>query len=592
MSQLLPVLADLGSASVRAFWLPVLAWTGLAVLVEGIVRLARTGASFGQAVRGALVALLPASLVVPRVLARWVPSVRPDSQPVAETPLLPARPESLLSADDPAMVTPTIGEIAPTASPWLDVGLGSATLLAAIASTVALIVFAGGVLWIARYRHRLAEADTALLADASRLARRLNIRRRIRVAVVAENGSPFTVGWIRPLVAIPEGLSTAARRLALAHELAHVRDFHFGWSLGERLIRAAFVWHPLVHALGRGLALDRERAADAAVLHLWPHRASEYGHLLYSLASRPAPRFALGAGSPPLLSRLHAMTHAMPSRTRLAGLAGALVLVLPLLASAAVFPDAPPARSRGPQAAAQASGAEAPTALPQETPSPAAPIPPENGLAEEEAPTAKAETLEAASLETIEPVAADTLLPYMAARQVWNRDGEISIRLQLKSNATYEIGQAIADYYSDGTEKGELLIVGNGFSIERSTLRSGAMPPPPPPPPPPTAPEAPPTAPPAPPSAAGGPPPPPPPPTGPSDADLARYADRLAGDLAGVEEAMRALSEEDRLNNTEDYMRLRIRLDAVRHELQRVLEEQERRRIDAMRAETLGGTDR
>ena len=561
MNSLLSSLADLGAASADVFWLPVLAWTVLAAVVDGALRLGRAGARLGLRVRGSLVALLPLGIVGPPVLARWIPSVRP-AEPMVLAPLAP------LEASAPAVATP-IAPLAPTASAsiaWGDVALGGATVVALALGVLALIVLAGGVLWIVRYRRRLDAADASVRREASDLAGRLGIGRSVRVSVVDAETSPFTVGWLRPLVALPAGLDESSRRLALAHELAHVREAHFGWSLAERAVRAAFVWHPLIHLLGRGLALDRERVADGTVLGLWPHRAAEYGRLLHSLSTRPSPGVALGASSSPLLQRLDAMTHSLPSRTRFAQIAGALVLVLPLLASAAVLPDVP--APVAPQSAAPEPTAPKPVAprvIAPETVPDAPPVP-------DETPDAPEPLAEPA------PVAADTLTPYLRQRQVYSHDGEMSVRLQLTDGASYEIGEAIADFYSAGTERGSLEIVGRGFRITRSTLRADMLPPPPSPPAPaPVPPAGPPRA-----------PEPPPPPPGPSDESLARYAERLAADLREIHDAISALRGEDQMPNSEPRLRLTIRQNAVRHEYQRVIEEQERRRIDAMRADVLG----
>ncbi|OZC02343.1 M56 family metallopeptidase, partial [Rubricoccus marinus] len=411
-------LTDLGTVALEAFWVPVFAWTVLALLVEVTLRALQPSARLGLATRGSLVALLPLSIVGPPLLARWVPSILP-AEPVA--PLASASREAI--PDVLASVPSFSPEVMPApATDWTALAVGSATLSAIVAGALALLILAGGLVWIARYRQRLQAATRPVRDEAEGLSRRMGVTRQVRVAVVDDAISPFTVGLWRPLVALPQDLDADARRLALAHEFAHVRDAHFGWAVGERLVRAAFVWHPLVHVLGRGLALDREREADAAVLRLWPERAAEYGQLLHALASRPSPRFCLGASSSPLLTRLHAMTRSTPERRRLARLVGAMLLVLPLLASAAVLPDAP----------LQAFTSQLQSPTPPSAPE-AAPLAPE---AAPEAPEAPEEP------EVLPPpppratASADTLMRYMRQRQVWSRDGEMRIELELTSDAT------------------------------------------------------------------------------------------------------------------------------------------------------------
>ena len=517
MSDLAPLLAELGAASGAAFWTPVLVWTGLALAVDLALRAARASAPVGLATRGALLALLPLLLVAPSLLAPAVPSFASSTpivrhaavdpgpaivaEPVASSPVLQA--DALDDALSPSVVaegTEASASLGASLSP-VDVGLGLATVLAGIAALLALGVLAGGLGWLARYRRALDRAEASVQADADALAHRLGVRQPVAVAVSESAASPFTLGWRRPVVSLPAGLAGEPLELALAHELAHVREAHYGWHLAERVLRAAFVWHPLVWGLGRGLALDRERVADAAVVRLWPERAERYGRLLADFAARPSPPLALGASSSTLIHRLTAMTRPVSDRRRLARLAGVAVLVLPLVAAAAALPDRQPDAPASvelatPDAAAETVVASSPgsseATVEQVVEAPdAAPLPPD--------PPAP-ERLGA-------PV--DTLLDYIEKRQVWAQDGYRRVQIVVKDGTPDTVVQAIADYYSDGDARGELVVQSRDFRVSRSTLREGALPPPPPPPPPPPAPVA--SAPPAPEAPPAAPPPPPPP---------------------------------------------------------------------------------
>ncbi|GAB5536950.1 MAG: hypothetical protein Rubg2KO_31990 [Rubricoccaceae bacterium] len=436
MPDLLSLLAELGAVASSAVWLPILAWTLLALLADAVFRLSRPSPSVGLWVRGGLLAALPALLIVPPVLARWMPSIHAAAS-VSTAPLELTSPASSM-ADALVVSVPTVPvEIAAPSLPMADLLIGLATVLAVASALVALGVLAGGLLWLYRYRRTLNAASSPIQAEADALATQLGIRRAVQVAHAAPASSPFTVGWWRPLIALPPGLQGEALELALAHEMAHVRDAHFGWHLAERTLRALFVWHPLVHLLGRGLALDRERRADAAVLHLWPERAEPYGRLLLAFASTPSPSLALGASSSLIVNRLTAMTKLRPDRRRLARVAGLAVFAVPLFALAATLPDAQtPAR---PALAASSDRA---------------------------------------------PGMADTLEAYIEKRQVWANDGRGRLEITLKAGTPRHIAVAIADSYDDGETPGELVVLFGGNRITRSTLRPDAFPPPPPPPPP------------------------------------------------------------------------------------------------------------
>ena len=545
-------LADLGAASLSTLWLPILAWTALAVAAEASLRLSRASARLGLGVRGALLAALPALLVVPSVLARWVPSLRPV--PTLSSSL----PAQAASAPVDPVPMPDMASLPPPDLPIVDLLLGGATIGAGVVAVFGLGVLMGGLVWLHRYRRSLAIAAEPIQAQARVLADRLGIRQSLDIAVAEPLSAPFTVGWRRPLVAVPAALQDEPLRLALAHELAHVRESHYGWSLAERAVRAAFAWHPLVHALGNGLALDRERAADAAVVRLWPEQARAYGHLLLSVASRPSPSLALGASSSTLIHRLDAMTRLRPDRRRWARLAAAAVLAVPRFVAATFVPDTPDAVAQPP--AAQAT-----------------------------------------------PTDPDSLMQYIEHRDVWaqSSDGTGPLRMvvTLRPGTPRAIAVAIADYLSEGEERGSLEVVTEqGERILRSPIRPDAIPPPPPPPPaPPSAPQAP-DAPPPPPSSPEPPPPPsaapappPPPPSAFTASGLeigsTEYYDdrveRLEAELIEVNEQMSEISQsmdpEDRVR----YIRLDIRKDLVLDQYRVAVRMQEQMRL----REIMNGSD-
>ncbi len=583
-------LADLGAASVAALWLPVLAWTALALGAEAALRLGRASARLGLGVRGAVVAALPGLLVVPPVLARWVPSFRPASGEASALPLVAPGPAATLDLE--ALLPPDLA--------WMDVLIGGATLGAGLVAVFGLGALIGGLVWLGRYRRGLAVAADPVVAEAREVAGRLGVRQSLAVAVAEPGSAPFTVGWRKPLVAVPADLEGESLRLALAHELAHVREAHYGWSLAERVVRAGFAWHPAVHALGRGLALDRERAADAAVVRLWPQHARSYGHLLISVASRPSPSLALGASSSTLVYRLTAMTHLRPDRVLLARLIGAALLVVPLGLSAAAVPDAPalPASALAPadttdhafEISVWRDGGvpsrveirmDAGTTLEDAV---AVADRYSNGsavstlvviAASGERITRSTLNLDIVPLPPPPPSAApppppapplppgfqdDALLRKIGAFSVWKPDAAPqTIRIQMKPGTTRTDAARVADYFSEGGDTPATLIVtdASGQQIRRSTVRSEAVPPPPPPPPPP-APQAPnpptPPAPPAPPA----PPPPPAPPAPPTGVRLQNV------DLSQTRTTLRKLQET--LSDGE-FDRLVIRLDAAQREL-------------------------
>lgn len=448
---MLDVLADLGRASVFFLWVPVLAWTVVAFAVEAGLRLGRAPAALGLPARGATLAALPASVLFPPLLGALAPEA---AQAVATaTPTLAALPEVVVGASGSPL---TVAPGGPEA--WAIV-LGAVVAGLALGSFVAFGRLAAGLWGTARLRRRPAapeEVQTRL--DA--VCRRVGIARPVLAVTAPEGAAPFTVGWSRPVVAVPPGLSGDALDVALVHEAAHVHRADYAWHLAQESVASLLVAHPLVRTLCRRLDLDRERVADAVVLDLRPGARRAYADLLFSYAALPAPALALGAapGSSSIKLRIDAMTRPLPPhRLRLLGRLGRLGGALTLAAAVGL---------------AVATSAQAPP----EPPAPPAP------------PAAVA-------------------LPTASIQSVQYRSGD-RVEVQLQPGQGETEASRVADLYHDPEAEGRLVVRYDGGVIERIGVRSGLIAPPPPPP----APEAPapPLPPPPPPEMRGDAPPPPP----------------------------------------------------------------------------------
>ena len=83
---------------------------------------------------------------------------------------------------------------------------------------------------------------------------------------------PGVVGFLRPILLLPEGIAECLtpRQLeaVLAHELCHVRRRDNLASAVHMIVEAVFWFHPLAWWIGARLVEERERACDEAVLSL------------------------------------------------------------------------------------------------------------------------------------------------------------------------------------------------------------------------------------------------------------------------------------------------------------------------------------
>ena len=146
-------------------------------------------------------------------------------------------------------------------------------------------------------------ADADLLAELSAAAAQVGGRPPPAVVSPAGTG-PAVTGLVRPRLLVPadfaDRLAPNARRLVLLHELAHVRrrDVPVGWVASAA---AAVHWfNPAAWLALSQLRVERELAADAAVLDATGDRAG-YGDVLVRLAQAhltPSPAAASAMAEP------------------------------------------------------------------------------------------------------------------------------------------------------------------------------------------------------------------------------------------------------------------------------------------------------
>ena len=334
-------LADLGRASVAALWLPVAAWSAVALVAEAALRLGRPPAALGLPVRGAVLAALPLAVLLPPLLSALAPEAA--GVVAAAVPDVLWLPE--VAVGGPAPVVEAAGP------PLLDVLLGLGVLAVVVIGAYRVVELLHALVGVARARRAFPPSgpDGQAAVDAAR--RQLGVVRPVAAAEAPPGSAPFTVGWRRPVVALPARLDAAAREVAAVHEVAHVRRSDFAWHAAQRAVAAVFGAHPLVWTLGRGLDLDRERAADALVLDACPGQRRAYADLLFSYAALPAPALALGAarGSSSLKSRIDAMTTPLsPTHSRRLGRLGRIAgLALLALAGGLAMTTAPAPSNTG-----------------------------------------------------------------------------------------------------------------------------------------------------------------------------------------------------------------------------------------------------
>jgi beta-lactamase regulating signal transducer with metallopeptidase domain len=139
---------------------------------------------------------------------------------------------------------------------------------------VAFYLFSG-VLAVRRLRRRATIAVAPWADEARTLARSLGIPESVVFLESAMTEVPMVCGLWRPAVAMPSGASAwppDRLRVAVLHELAHVRRHDCLTQALAQLICALYWFSPLVWLAARRLRAERERACDDFVLEAWYQR--------------------------------------------------------------------------------------------------------------------------------------------------------------------------------------------------------------------------------------------------------------------------------------------------------------------------------
>lgn len=232
---------------------------------------------------------LPVSLVP-------APVVQGISQPV-----LPVRPAAGPAQPD---ADPAPAEQGPAPSPVLLVwAVGAAGMLA----------WTGGSAW--RLRRRLAEA----------------VQQEKGVYESDRVDSPFLLGWLRPRIYLPVGLSPAQRQHVLAHERAHWRRGDAWAKLLAWLALCLHWFNPLLWLAYRLLCRDLETACDQAVIRaMSPGQRADYAETLLCLGRRRVQPVGLAFGQEDTKQRVrHVLDFRRPPV--LVAVVGAMVCVLTVL---------------------------------------------------------------------------------------------------------------------------------------------------------------------------------------------------------------------------------------------------------------------
>jgi beta-lactamase regulating signal transducer with metallopeptidase domain len=110
-------------------------------------------------------------------------------------------------------------------------------------------------------------ADRETTSLVSQLAKKLGIRKQIRVTISDHLRSPAIMGAFWPVLFLPgsmmTGLTAEQLKVVIIHELAHIRRHDYLVNIGQMLIESVLFFNPAVWWISRQLRIEREACADS-----------------------------------------------------------------------------------------------------------------------------------------------------------------------------------------------------------------------------------------------------------------------------------------------------------------------------------------
>ncbi len=283
--------------------------------------------------RGAMAPSIPGRTVAAVEINQTISAA--SSAGVVSNPVVSVAPHSMYSPIGPA--TPG----SPTVKSRFDWTRCATPVVQVYAAGVTLMLFRLGIAIRGDRRLRIAAcplADQRIHAALHRQAARLGLRFVPAVFQSARVLVPTVVGILRPAILLPvsvsTGLSLDAIEAILAHELGHIRRYDHLLQFVQRLIEAAFFFHPAVWYLSRRIHVERENACDDLAVRVF-HKPGEYADALlraaelFAFARRPAiASLAIANRSHGLRERVARLVEPVAeSRFRLPGVCSAMVLL-------------------------------------------------------------------------------------------------------------------------------------------------------------------------------------------------------------------------------------------------------------------------
>ena len=187
-------------------------------------------------------------------------------------------------------------------------------------------------IWLLNMRWAWTIPPADLYSRMERTAQAVGVKILPRLRTCLSGGSPFVLGWLRPVIVLPVATLTGLRpeelEALLAHELAHIRRHDYLINLLQTFVETLLFYHPVVLWVGRQMRLEREHCCDDIAVAASGDRV-KYARVLVNLAARRAGgEFAVAANGGSLSKRVRRLLGESPTGRPPVWPAVALVLLV------------------------------------------------------------------------------------------------------------------------------------------------------------------------------------------------------------------------------------------------------------------------
>ena len=279
-------LTETGSASIDYLWIPLGFWTVAAIpifLISRVLGVQQPGIHY-QGCMALLLSLPLGFLMMPLMsLGIQTGGMASGLSTLFDTfvDIMPANSSSSLDVDD--LATTQLSDLPPSEKINGLAIVGAITLTSLLVSVFSCFKLLREIKGLKLLTERLKPIQSREVgAEIRDLIDRLGIKRQVKFLLSPLNSAPFTYGWKRPVVVIPEGIDSemAILRAILSHELIHVRRNDYFFGLTARILAAIFVFHPFVFFLSRQIKMYREFSCDREMIGWKSIEPSDYARLL------------------------------------------------------------------------------------------------------------------------------------------------------------------------------------------------------------------------------------------------------------------------------------------------------------------------